>query len=122
MNLWQKIKAWPVWRWALSFLKSPAENLIKSEGDKLRAQVLAKVQAGCPGEVDALFDAWEKAVLKLAERLPEAVQAQARLIVMQRGDSLRQRVKDAACSGGVVAINAAFDGAEAALIAQIEAL
>lgn len=107
------------------FVKKKLHEDIQKQGDILQSQVLYVYDKEGPIGVDRVFDGFQLktiAVLHSIKLLPDWMRKAAIGIVQEYGDRLQANVKKAAATGGHYAIEKAFDAAQEALIARIEAL
>lgn len=112
-------------------LKAGAKRLVQSEGDKLQESVKDAAKGRGLLGIDAAFDASQLRVIAGVNRLRPKHKWLLWLnpfldklagVVQEHGDALQEKVKQAFIAEGPAAIDRAFDGAQALLIARIEAL
>ena len=106
-------------------IKMVAIRIIQQEGDRLQARVKERVAERGPGEIDRIIDKVEvalKARLLNLPFLPESVRREMDRLLTEHAERLRSRLTGELAAKGMGAVDAVFDGAQALLIAQIEAL
>lgn len=112
-------------RIALPFVKKYAVGIVQKEGDVLQAKVLYLYDTEGPKGIDRAFDSMQMKMIELANRIPLApdwLKKSIVNIVQEEGDDLQVQVKKVAAKGGHAAIEKAFDAAQIAIIARIEAI
>ena len=110
---------------AKPFVKRQVIALVQKEGDILQAKVLYLYDKEGPAGVDRAFDGTQLKLISLLHDikfLPEAMRKSAIDVIQDEGDKLQAVAKKAASEGGHYAIEKAFDTAQEAVIARIEAL
>lgn len=122
----------PLLKRALAFLKPVAKNLaadlVRQELARLRDDVKKEVLEEGPkarAAIDRFFDGMQARLTSALEGmkfLPNVLRLKVIDIVRTQGDVLQEKVKEAADSGSLSAVDAAFQGMEALVVVRIQAL
>lgn len=119
-----KVRKAPVAKWIKPLWKGGLKAVVRSEGDKLEAELLKIAAAKGPGAIDDAVDAAQRKLQAAVDvlPLPAALEQKVKDKIQQRGDELQETAKTAFINGGADALKAACDRAQQALLDAIERL
>lgn len=109
----------------LGFGKAMALKVVRREGDKLQARLVAEVSSHGPQSIDRLCDQFQLNLIYCVERLgfvPDSICKQIAAAIQEKGDEMQKRLHQEFDERGAGFLNDAFDRAQAALEKHINTL